>query len=477
MLLKPTLPNDEARAPCLNDAGRAVIKSMREHPDVPTWTYAVGDRMQPRDLDALDDLRERLVGPPLPRRCDRPSANVLAALAGRSLAVPWMRDNVPDGIDLEAQWAALPTTDRAALAAEPWRFVPDDVDLERLIIYRTAGSTGHPLVVPHHPSAIAAYLALIERALRWWRIPWDPAPGDVACFLLSAQLLTYTYCTALSGWQNAGFAKLNLRPTDWREPAAVRRYLEHFDPPLLNGEPLTFAELLQTGAKVHPRAMLSTSVALSPSMRAQVAEATGAAVLDWYSTVETGPLAVSHPDGVGMALVADDVHVEILRPDGTPAPFGERGEIAVSGGRNPYLPLWRYRTGDRGVLRDVGGGEVRLLDLHGRAPVRFRAADGTPVGSVDVSRALRELGGLLSHRLRQTASGDVELTFNRVPDINGPDQVAIEQVMARLFGDRRITVKEQPRLFAAERAAGRKPVVWQSAFDVGRGRDDSEETS
>ena len=89
-----------------------------------------------------------------------------------------------------------------------------------------------------------------------------------------------------------------------------------------------------------------------------------------------------------------DIHLEVLRDDGTQAAPGERGEIAVTGGRNPFAPLLRYRTGDFGHVDyspcSCGDPMPRLLDLEGRVPVLIRSSDGTPVSTVDLSRILRE---------------------------------------------------------------------------------------
>ncbi|MGV8042044.1 MAG: hypothetical protein AB2L07_18940 [Thermoanaerobaculaceae bacterium] len=106
--------------------------------------------------------------------------------------------------------------------------------------------------------------------------------------------------------------------------------------------------------------------------------------------METGPVACSCPAGE-LHVLPPDLHVEVVRPDGGPAAPGERGEVTVSGGRNPLLPLLRYRTGDfaRMACEPCGCGDPapRLLGLAGREPVLFRADDGTPVGAVDISRA------------------------------------------------------------------------------------------
>ena len=65
----------------------------------------------------------------------------------------------------------------------------------------------------------------------------------------------------------------------------------------------------------------------------------------------------------------------------------------MTGGRNPFLPLLRYRTGDWGRLDDApcacGDPMPRIVALEGRAPVLFRSAAGGSVNPVDVSGVLR----------------------------------------------------------------------------------------
>ncbi len=473
-LLRPTLRDDDERIPRLAARGRAAIRRLREHADAPHWTYAVGDRLGAEDLEAIEALRLDLAhaaARPDAWTWQRPSARILATLADRLPQVPWLRDRVGDR-SLDADWAAIPTSSRADLAADLAAFVPDDVDVAPMLIYRTAGTTGHPIAVPHHARAVAAYLPLIEQSLRGFGVDLralasqdaDPGHPTIGALLLSAQLRTYTYATALSAWGGAGFAKLNLRPTDWRDPGAPRRYLEAMAAPLVNGEPLTFAELLALRPEIAPRAMLSTSVALAPGLQRRIEAQLGAVVLDWYSAVETGPIAARAPDGDGLAMLAPDLHVEIVDAAGTPQPPGVEGEIAVSGGRNPYLPLCRYRTGDRGTIRLDARGQPRLHGLQGRSPVRFRADDGTPVGSVDVARALREHGGLLCHRLEQRDDGSLRLDVRPVPG-EAVEADALIAIMTSLFGSCPVRCMIDPQLFDDDREAGRKPQVWRSAFD------------
>ena len=66
--------------------------------------------------------------------------------------------------------------------------------------------------------------------------------------------------------------------------------------------------------------------------------------------VETGPVGYSCPMGHSYHLLPHDLHVEVMQADGQPAPTGQIGEITLSGGRNRFFPLFRYRTGDFGRL-------------------------------------------------------------------------------------------------------------------------------
>ena len=98
-LLRPTLRDDDERIPRLAERGRASLRRLREHPDAPIWTYAVGDRLGSDDLEAIDALRSELAtasARPDPWRWDRPSPRVLAALADRLPYVPWLRHHVGD---------------------------------------------------------------------------------------------------------------------------------------------------------------------------------------------------------------------------------------------------------------------------------------------------------------------------------------------------------------------------------------------
>src|SRR5690349_10370943 len=150
------------RYPLLGEAGRAMLTRLQEHRDAPRFNYATGDRLRPEDLPILDLFRERLFSDRRYQEPGPPPPSILSRVSAWSRIVPFFQKQLSGFRDLESEWERVPTTSRADLALKPWEFVPMDEPLERLIIYRTAGTTGHPITVPHHPIAVRLYEPMIE---------------------------------------------------------------------------------------------------------------------------------------------------------------------------------------------------------------------------------------------------------------------------------------------------------------------------
>jgi phenylacetate-CoA ligase len=423
------------RSPLLTPEGDRMIRRLREHPDAPRFNYETGDRLHPGDLGGIAAFRETLRAGRSARMREMPG-EILERIRHARTVVPFLRRRIPAGADLERDWDSLPTTSRADVALRAWEFVPDDQALDRLIIYRTAGTTGHPVSVPHHPVAVRCYEPMIDFALERHGVAVETNADSVACFLVGAQIRTYTYATVLHNWNGAGFAKVNIRQTEWPREGSQARYFAEFAPKFLTGDPISFAEMMRMEIPAKPAALLTTSVAMSPSLKARLAAHYDAPVIDWYSMVETGPIGYACPRGEGYHLLPVDLHAEVLRGDGSPAGAGERGEIVVTGGRNPLMPLFRYRTGDFGWMDysacACGDPMPRFMDLEGRQPLLIRSADGTPVSTVDISRLLREFP-LLLHEFTQHGDRSCELVARALPDAH-PDGEEIRAALGRLLG-------------------------------------------
>lgn len=417
---KPTVPTLQRLyelSPAANAASRAKIAALYTHHSAPRWNHPAGDRLSHEDVARLSAFAQHFAAA-RDVRTAQPGDAILAWAQSRIAATPLFRARVADGMagdmagNMAAQWTELPTTSREDIASHAARLVPDDAPLERMIVYRTAGATGHALLVPQDALAVACYLPLLNFALARYGVDTTFSPEDTACFLVGSQRHTVTYPTVMSGWGGAGFAKLNLFVDEWPDAGARADYFRHFAPRILTGDPLSFADMLEAGIGGTPKALVTTAVAMPPALKAKLQSAYGCPVIDWYSLTETGPLGYACTHGHGYHWLAHDVYLETL--DDTGQPTAGRGEITVTGGRNPFIPLLRYRTGDWGRIDfascPCGDPMPRLLELEGRAPVRFRAGGGATIGTQDVATVLRRYP-LVQHGFEQLSDGACVLTY------------------------------------------------------------------
>ena len=427
--------SDEARRfPLLNEAGLRRLRWLEEHPHAPRFNHHGVDRLTAAGARRVAAYEAELNSQPrgwaaggLP-----PWLAEFASFCWREVPIYRAYGAPP------ANFADTPACDRADLSRAPWDFVPDSQPLDGLTVFQTSGTTGHPLNILTHPETLSTYFPLLRAALAAYGVPLDPAHDEgpplslvVVCF----QASTYTYAAISPYLQQAGLAKINLHPAEWRDPADPAKFLEACQPAIISGDPVSLAELARLPVTLRSRALVSTSMALLPGLRQQLEERFACPALDLYSMNEAGPIAVAAPDGApdsgAHCLLQHRLYVEVLDAHGAPCPPGERGEITLTGGFNPFLPLLRYRTGDWASLNQTDAGQLLLRGLEGRAPVVFRGAQGQPINNIDVTSALKPLA-LPQYNLHQFADGRLRL---RLPQSITPDAISPAQsALLALFG-------------------------------------------
>ena len=418
-------PTDAQRYPTLSDAGQAMLRFMREHPSAPMLRNQSGNRLLADEVEALRAYEREIACARFAWHTRQPPPWLGAFVAEVHAQVPHYRQ-----LGRPASFHDIASVDRGDLAADIARFVPDDVPLDRIINFRTPGTTGHPLVLPSHPLVAGRYLAFHKRALRRAGVELRHGRGQVGVMLLGMQRRCFTYVSVTPTMDESGLAKINLYPDDWRDPADRARYIDAMRPEVIAGDPISFAALLELPVTHQPAALISVSMALSASLRRTLGDRFGCPVLDVYSMNEAGPLGVYDASFDAFVLLQPRMYVEILDTDGQPVPAGQPGDIALTGGFNFCLPLLRYRTGDQGVLVDTPEGPA-IAKLHGRRPVRFLTGDGHWINNIDLTHALAPLP-LSRYTVHQGADGAVSVGLP--PTEMSHAREAAERVSAALQG-------------------------------------------
>lgn len=422
--MNPEVLTDAERYPTLTESGRKMLTFLREHPHAPIFRNTSGNRLTAEDIELVRQFETRVTRAPLEWSIDRPPS-WLPQFVEQCLAdVPFYRRYGSTPTD----FVDLPTVSRADLSPDIAQFVPDSSPIDRLINFRTSGTTGHPLLLASHPVVAASYLAFHKRALRRQGIELSYGKGQVGVVLVGFQRNCFTYVSVTPTMNESGLAKINLHLSDWKEPGDRAKYLDALAPEIYTGDPISFAELATLDLQTKPRALLSTSMTLLPAMRARLEDKFLSPVLDLYSMNEAGPVAVADANLGGHVLLQPDLYVEILDDSGRSLPSGVRGEVTLTGGFNFCLPLLRYRTGDYAALTSTGS-ELVLNGLEGRPPVRFRTSRGEWLNNIEITHALQRFA-LPQFSLHQEGNGSLEFRFV------GPrhNETKINAVLIQLFG-------------------------------------------
>ncbi|CAN7596925.1 CoF synthetase [Terrabacter sp. LjRoot27] len=389
---------DAERFPALDPSGRERLDALRQHAHAPAWSHACGDLLTDVDHLTLEAWRREV--PSLAAAASaEPPAWLVAETERLARVVPHLRR-----LGVRA-WADVPTISRADLARGVADFVPLDVPLDRVVQGTSSGSSGSALVIPWHPVDIAKDLALLDLLLTGVGVDWREDPSRMGLLSVVDQEQAFTYASAMTLRGGQSMSRVSLHASAWADAGARRAFLTAADPQVVTGSALTLQTYAALDLPCSPLALVSGAVDLATPARAHLETTLGVPVLDLYGLREVGPVACETATGAGHVLVPRRAWVEVVDEAGDRVADGTAGEITVSSLENPYLPLLRYRTGDRGALVGTGT-ERRIVGLEGRSAVTFAAGDGRRVQSVELTQQLQRFG-VRAWAVVQDADGSV----------------------------------------------------------------------
>ncbi len=245
----------------------------------------------------------------------------------------------------------LPMVEKKDLRDELARFLNPSYR-GRITFGKTSGSTGESLLMYYSTQHESFSEAARWRAKSWWGVDigaphatiWgrpyigamDRVKQRVKSRLMNTLLLSaFDFRSeALSGqWEEIR----RFRPAIiYAYPTAVAALARYLDRERIDAKAL--------GLKV----VMVTAETLTAVDREIIERVFGCKAANEYGCSETGGFAYECPRG-NWHLSPELVFVEYLDPLGSPVRQGDTGEIVVTDLRNEYMPLIRYRTGDRGM--------------------------------------------------------------------------------------------------------------------------------
>jgi phenylacetate-CoA ligase len=419
--MKPPYPeiSEQERFPIISEAGLKFLRQMRQHQNAPNWNWPNGEQLNQHGLAKVLHFRDQLFAQPalhatVPDWVYDFSAQCLTT-------VPFYRENnIPN-----PSFTEISTCSRQDLAHQVWKFVPDPAPLDELIVFSSSGTTGYPTRTPHHPFSAACGVPLIDYALQLHQCPMLlTGVGQMAINNLVAYPGAFTTAIVISCLQEAGCVRVNLDPSAWRHANDREQYLKAWSASVWLGDPVALGVMEELDT-IAPSCIVSSILMLTDAVAKELRTRYGCTVIDLYAMTEAGIIAAR--DKHGHRVLPHDLHVEILDKDRQPLPLGAHGEVVLTGGRNPYLPLLRYRTGDYAALQIINGHRY-LIGLEGRKPVWYRSSKGRLIHSMEVNRLLR------SYPVYQFSISEIEPERYLMHVKGKIDRNALAQELAELFG-------------------------------------------
>lgn len=298
----------------------------------------------------------------------------------------------------------------------------------------TSGTSGKPVELLNSREHAFRTLCLWHRAHAWHGI-------DTTAKLATIQPYTKDKAPYPDGEHYDYWTEVMLRMDVKGELATLNlttpfddqvRWLAREDPDYLMTFPSGLRGLAEANRRLglwqpRLRRIITVGETLKDETRQECEDSLGAPVVDIYSTIECGPIAIQCPSGHHYHVQSDTVLVELLAPNGRPCEPGETGRVVVTTLFNYAFPLIRYQLDDYAVAGEPCkcGRRMPVIEkVLGRERDLFRFPDGTTVFPDFKTVNIRALLAPRQWQIAQTGPLAIEVRMvpgesGQAPDLDG----------------------------------------------------------
>ncbi len=175
----------------------------------------------------------------------------------------------------------------------------------------------------------------------------------------------------------------------------------------------------------------TTTGPLYPEMRSEIKKAfNNCHVFNYYGSREVSSIASEVKGKDGLQVMYDNIFVEILDENGKQVKKGEEGEIVVTTLNNEYMPLIRFKIGDRGVKGDDEEfGTLVINSVLGRTLGVIYREDGSYIDGQYFVTLFFNNTGIERFQLVQNNLKTLELKIVKSPTFN---QNSLDEIVMKI---------------------------------------------
>jgi len=259
-------------------------------------------------------------------------------------------------------------------------FIPQ-TDIADYILQKTTGSTGQPVqVIKYNPlySRDIDAITLLE-----WTWHKRDVRKKMGLFRLGSMDADYVRAGPPLEYLGEAAPMFQRSSVDRTSEELLDALFQH-QPSYLLTNPLSLKMValaqLESSRRIAPiEQILTLADRVDDSLRELVEKAFGAKIVDRYSSVEFGMIALQCPKHNHLHVIAPNVFVEAVDDDDKPAPVGEPGRVLITGLHTFAMPMIRYEQGDivtMGKPCDTGITWPVIESVHGRVRSYVDGPDG-----------------------------------------------------------------------------------------------------
>ncbi len=255
---------------------------------------------------------------------------------------------------------------------------------EQIWTKSTGGSTGEPLHFAYTKESYEWRVAMSKRGYAWA----GALPGAKQAYIWGIQLGKIGRMQQMKErLHHFVDRQLYFNSFDFDEQAMYQCLagLNRFKPAAIIGytNPLyNLALFIGENSKINfqPQGIICAAEKVHPYQREVIERVFGAKVFNTYGSREFMLIAAECEKHEGLHVSAENLIVEIIKDDGTPAQDGETGRIIVTDLHNYGMPFIRYEIGDLGVATSktcsCGRGLPLIADVVGRSLDVIKTPEG-----------------------------------------------------------------------------------------------------